>query len=89
MSIRDVHREWAWQLAKKDVLYRKKILVTYKQSLDLTELVDLWQRLFLDQLDEDAGLFLLLDGTHELDEKGVNDLGSIIQTLSSLSTKQG
>lgn len=37
----------------------------------------MWQRLFLDHVDENINLFLLVDGTHELDDEGVVDLSEL------------
>lgn len=84
-SIRDALREWAWQIINKDIFYRKNIQALFKKSSDLGDLRELWQRLFLSHLNENVTFYLLLDGTHELDERGVSDLCTVLQTLSTES----
>lgn len=81
-SIRDALREWAWQIINKDIFYRKNIQALFKKSPDLGDLKQIWQKLFLNHLTEDVTFYLLLDGTNELDERGVNDLCTIVQTLA-------
>lgn len=89
LSIRDVIREWALQIVGKDELYRKKVLAIYKQSSDLSGLVELWQKLFVDLSGEEFNFYLSLDGTHELDERNARDLLALVKNLPSLQPKRG
>jgi hypothetical protein len=82
-SVRDALREWAWQIINNDVFYRKNVQAAFKQSSDLGDLKEMWAKLFLSHLDDDVIFYLLLDGAHELDDKGLQDLITIIQTLST------
>ena len=83
-SVKDVVIEWAFQCVKSDMLYGKRVQAVCKQTPDLSELRDMLQKLFLDHLDDDdIRFFLILDGTHELDEGSTNDLVDLVQSLSS------
>ncbi|KAF1969307.1 hypothetical protein BU23DRAFT_477557 [Bimuria novae-zelandiae CBS 107.79] len=88
-SIRDALREWAWQVINKDVFYRKNIQATFKKSADLGDLEEIWKKLFLDHLNDNVTFYLALDGTHELDERGMHDLCTLIQTLSPSELSTG
>ncbi|KAF2740355.1 hypothetical protein EJ04DRAFT_548404 [Polyplosphaeria fusca] len=88
LSIRDALREWTWQLVNKDVVYRKEVQIMFRQSQDWNDLRDMWQKLFVGRLGEDVNFFLLLDGTQELDERGVNDLSSLVESIFSLDVKR-
>jgi hypothetical protein len=88
-SVKDVVREWALQCIKRDALYRKSIQALFRRTQDFSELRDILQKLFLDHLDNEIRFFLLLDGTHELDEGSTNDLVDLVQSLSLSKTQRG
>ena len=83
-SIKDALRSWAWQILNNDLFYRKDMTAMFKQSSDLGDLKETWQKLFLNHADKDASFFLLLDGTHELEATELNDLVTLLKALSSV-----
>lgn len=88
-SIRDALREWSWQAINMNVSYRRKVQASVENSSDLGDLHTMWQKLFLDHVDENISFFLLVDGTHALDDEGVVGLSEIIQILAEKPPRPG
>ncbi|KAL9113689.1 MAG: hypothetical protein Q9227_002134 [Pyrenula ochraceoflavens] len=82
-SLREALQSWAWQIVNNDVFYRKGVQSTFKHSPEISDLGELWKKLFLDHSDNQASLFLLLDGIHEMEDDGLNDLKQIATALST------
>lgn len=72
-----------------NIAYLRKVQASIESGFDLGDLHTMWQRLFLDHVDENINLFLLVDGTHELDDEGVVGLSEIIRTLAEKSPSPG
>ncbi|KAI9702198.1 MAG: hypothetical protein M1820_006280 [Bogoriella megaspora] len=84
-SIRDALRTWAWQIINNDLFYRKDIEAIFKQTSDLGDFNECWHKLFLKRLDKNVTFFLLLDGAHELEDKGVAELTTLLKTLPMIN----
>ncbi|KAL9088719.1 MAG: hypothetical protein Q9165_006028 [Trypethelium subeluteriae] len=80
-SMKDALRSWVWQIVNNDLFYRKDIEAIFRNSSDLGDLNECWQKLILKHLDKEVTFFLLLDGTHELDDKGISNLVTLLKAL--------
>lgn len=88
-SIKHALREWAWQILKNDEFYRKDLHSMFKQNTDMGDLSDMWQKLFINHLKKEATYFLVLDGIQDLEEKDIDSVITLIQSLPKTGTSSG
>ena len=82
-SIDKALRTLAWQIAQNDLVYRKDLAARLRDSRDLSNIMGLWDKLFMSHSSSDATFFILLDGVDELDENQFILLLDILKVFQS------
>jgi AAA ATPase domain/fungal STAND N-terminal Goodbye domain len=83
VSVYDVLRFLAWQVAQNDLFYRKDITAICKRVQHLGNTQAVWQQLFLDYAEEEATFFLVIDGIHDLESKEQDLLTDVVKSLAA------
>ena len=80
-SIHAAVRALAYQMAENDPLYRKSLQRLPKEfAISTNGTLELWQSLF-GREDDNAQVYLLLDGVHELEEQHLIELRQLLEKI--------
>jgi hypothetical protein len=73
----------AWQVANKDIVYRKDIGSAKAQGINQVD--SLWDMLFSKSYKSDSTFFLLLDGVDQVDKKQLKEFVHLLANLQTIS----
>ena len=77
----------SYQVAKNDPIYRKNLLSLGSDKIvSANDVLELWNVLFSQQ-EQSAKTYVIIDGTHELDETQLLDLGRVLKEASLQSSE--
>ena len=87
-SIHTALRTMAYQVAENDPIYRKNVVgLENNDVISTSDILELWNMLFDEQIENAAKLYLIIDGTHELEDRQLAELGKVLSTVASQSSR--
>lgn len=84
-SIDKALKALAWQIAQNDPIYRKNLASSCGGIEDLSDIKEVWNRLFGDFFNTDATFYVLLDGINQIEEKYEKLLTQILGDIRAMS----
>ena len=81
-------RTLAYQFAENDPIYRRNVAgLGPHEVISTSDVLELWSVLFDKQIKNDAKIYIIVDGIHELEDRQLTELGRTLKAIAADSSR--